>query len=261
MLSLRVARAAEAFWRDNPAAATFPRDMVAAVSWALPVSIVRLPRLRPRSVRRWLASERGGATLADTVPADDRPLCGCLSPFAGGGFIFVDSSDPPDEIRFTIAHEAAHFMLDYLEPRERLARTVAPSSIEVFDGVRRATAGERVAAAISGAELELRTQLFARDGAGSSLCAATGEAEQDADALALELLAPAAHVLAGWQEAPDRALWDRPVAGLTDRLQRVYGLPEAVAGLYARRLLAEEDAGSFETWLGSLRNGQESGER
>ncbi len=259
MLSLRVARAADAFWHENPAAEPFPRDMAAAVGWALPLSIVRLPRLRPRAVRRWLAHEWGGVTLAETVPADNRPLCGCLSPFSGGGFVFVDSTDPADEIRFTIAHEAAHFIFDYLEPRERLATSIAPTSIEVFDGVRGATPGERVASAVTGMELELRLHLFARDGAGSSLCAGTGAAEQDADALALELLAPEAHVLAGWRESADRFLWDRPAAALADRLQRVYGLPGAVAGVYARRLLASEDGGAFETWLDGL--GREPGSR
>lgn len=260
MLSLRAARAAEAFWQDNPVAGGFPRDMAAAVPWALPVSIVCLPRLRPTAVRRWFQKERGGVTLADTVPDSDRQLCGCISTFAGMGWLFVDGGDPPEELRFTIAHEAAHFIFDYVEPRERLARAVSPSSIAVFDGVRDATAGERIGAAVTGVALEMRTRLFARDGFGSSLCAATGAAEQDADALALELLAPEAHVLAGWQDAPDRALWDRPVAGLADRLERVYGLPGAIAAVYARSLLAAEDAGSLETWLGGLaRRSREEG--
>ncbi len=250
MLSLRVARAAEAFWRDNPSVAAFPRDMAAAVPWALPVCIVQLPRLRAPVVRRWLVSARGGATLAETVPGDDRPLCGCLSTFAGNGYIFVNSSDPPDEIRFTIAHEAAHFMWDYAEPRERSRAVLGDGVLDLFEGMRRPHADERVAALLAEVDLEKRTRLFARDHAGGSLCAATGEAEQAADRLALELLAPAEHVLAGWQGAPDQPLWDSPAAGLAERLERVYGLLAGAAGVYARQLLAAGGARSFDTWLG-----------
>jgi Zn-dependent peptidase ImmA (M78 family) len=36
---------------------------------------------------------------------------------AGHGFISLDGSDADDERRFSLAHELAHFLLDYQDPR------------------------------------------------------------------------------------------------------------------------------------------------
>ncbi|MFN8557423.1 MAG: ImmA/IrrE family metallo-endopeptidase [Dehalococcoidia bacterium] len=43
--------------------------------------------------------------------------------------IIVDSSDAPDEVRFTVAHEAAHFLLDYEQPRARAVAALGAGAL------------------------------------------------------------------------------------------------------------------------------------
>jgi hypothetical protein len=68
-----------------------------------------------------------------------------------------------------------------------------------------------------------------RDGGGNPASTFIADAEESADRLAYELLAPARHVLNGPALASRQAL--------SDRLRQFYGLPSAQASRYARILL------------------------
>ena len=62
---------------------------------------------------------------------------------AGGGVIFIDSADDDDEQRLSLAHELAHYLRDYWEPRLRISECMAEDAIEVIDGQRPAAGYER----------------------------------------------------------------------------------------------------------------------
>src|SRR4051812_4215291 len=98
------------FWRLAEGAASFPRNIEMAILWALPLAVAKIPRLRVASVCAWL-SEYG---LPAIVPIGDRELRACVVAACGRGVIFIDGSDPLDEQRLSLAHELAHFLLDYL---------------------------------------------------------------------------------------------------------------------------------------------------
>jgi hypothetical protein len=193
-----------------------------AVALALPLGIVQLPALRAASLRAWLA-RRGLSGLADV---GDRPLRAGLVALAGHGLVFLDGTDPPDERRFSLAHEVAHFLADYWWPRQRAARQLGPACLEVLDGLRRPTRAERIDAVLAGAALGTHVHLMERTPDGHPAGAALAEAERFADALALELLAPAELAAQVEPAGPD------PAGCLRER----FGLPLPLARAYADRL-------------------------
>src|SRR5439155_24692013 len=118
---------------------------------------------------------------------------GCLVANRGHGIIFVCGADPPDEQRLTIAHETGHFLKHYLIPRERVLEALGEAITPVLDGVREATPEERVLGVLSGVRVGAHVHLVPRQGAGDSRIAI---AEDEADDLGLELLAPREALLA-----------------------------------------------------------------
>ena len=232
-----VARAAEQFWSDAGGAvegpACFPRDVEGAVALALPVMLVKIPRLGVFRAERWLVDHGCCSTLA--VP--DRRLRACLVAVEDQGYLLLDGCDAADEQRYSIAHEAAHFILDYLQPRQRVVRRLGASALAVLDGRRAAEATERLDAVLADVPLGMHVHTLDRE-AGGLMDAPIARSERRADRLALELL------------APERAAVKQLPAGgrRTDRRNEAastfakrFGLPHAVALAYARRLLDARD--------------------
>lgn len=155
-LEARLARLVEEFWEVLPwGPEPFPRDLAASASLALPVAIRELPCLALYDVKQWL-HERG---IADLVEGPDRRLRGCLLAYGGHGFVLVDRSDPADEKRFTVAHELAHFLLDYQGPRRRAIEALGEEIIPVLDSSRLPTRVERLHAILSTVPLGLHMNL------------------------------------------------------------------------------------------------------
>jgi hypothetical protein len=251
-LEAGLSRLVTEFWSAQPGEPEpFPRDLICPAIFALPVSVHLIPRLTTAGVGRYLRSL--GVYFGVDMPGPDRRLCGCLLAHGGHGLILVESTDPPDERRFTLAHELGHFMLDYLEPRRRAIEALGEQIVPVLDGLRPPTHVERMHAVLSEVPLGLHVDLMERTGAGGYASRAIFTAEERADRLALELLAPAADVWAAISNLPEadgqsyQALHRRAADLLVER----YGLPEAQAQSYAKWLLRQ--AGyrpGVREWLG-----------
>src|SRR5947207_13502027 len=110
------------FWCRAGGPEPFPRSLESAVAWALPLAVVKLPRLGLRELREWLA-ERG---IPFGINATDRRLRACVLARAGRGVIFLDGTDSEDELRLSLAHEVSHFACDYLDPRTRAMAVLGP---------------------------------------------------------------------------------------------------------------------------------------
>lgn len=233
----------ETFWERAGQKEPFPRTLERSIALALPIAIVKLPRLDLRLIEDWLI--RRGVNFKFDV--ENRWVRGCLVAYGGKGMIFVDGTDPFPEQRFTIAHEVAHFLIDYWQPRNRSAQKYSPAILEVFDGLRSPTLDERIHAVLQGFPLGTFTKLIDRSGQGE--IEATWSAENRADVIALTLLAPADEVMsmisASGKTYVERKL--EAVEILTDKL----GLPHSVANFYASEIL--KSIGKGPSWAESLR--------
>ena len=230
------------FWIAAGGEEPFPRTLEGALGMALPVTLVRLPGLHTDAARAWLRARRRDLLLA--VPS--RPLHGCLIAHRGNGIIFVDAADSLDEQRFSLAHEIAHFLVDYILPRRRALALLGDDFVDVLDGRRSATAGERLASLFQGHSTRPHVSLMQRSVAGSDALT-VWQIEHRADRVALALLAPPEEVLA---IAQGNTLEER--RGCAERaLTRDYGLPPTPAQRYAAELLQTLQSG--DSWLDGLR--------
>jgi hypothetical protein len=250
MISVRVARLGAEFWERACLPSGFPRDIAAGIELALPLRVCSISSLSIRELHVWL-QQRG--VSADAGP--QRRLHACLVASRGAGFVLINGSDPVPEQRFSLAHEAGHFLLDYEQPRLRRERTLGPMFEAVLDGIRPPTYVERTLAAIADAPLGPSIHLMERGPAGL-ICGAVAGAECAADELACELLAPEAAVLSLLPEvAASRPYAERERAA-AELLREGFGLPDPIASRYARRLLRQQTGGpSTREWLGVAGSG------
>jgi len=204
---------------------------------AVPLTVKALPRPTVRSIQVWLADNG----IAHKLDAPDRPLRACLVAYDGQGLAFIDSTDSEDERRFSIAHELAHFLRDYLARREAAKRKLGPAAIQLLDGRRKPAEAERVRALLSHTQIGVHVHLMDR----GSFQPAIQDAEESADRLAYELLAPAADVM--------NALIERTQRGAVDLLRTTFRLPPAQADHYASLLLPARrmDPLLSQLWLAS----------
>jgi Zn-dependent peptidase ImmA (M78 family) len=237
---------AERFWLLAGLSEPFPRTLESAVSWALPLVLVKLPRLDVESINDYARTN----ALSLECQTASRSLRGCLIAKAGSGIVFLDGTDPPDELRFTLAHEVAHFLLDHLKPRQDAVRTFGSTIHEVLDGERDPTPNERLNAIFQGVSIERFVHLLERNQESLIARQQILHAEDRADLLAIELLAP----LQAIQEslAMKHLAWtDRNAATVLERLlMDEFGLPLQVSENYARFLTARKARPqTFRDWL------------
>ena len=243
--------AAERFWNRAQSKEPYPRALERTVLRVLPLVVVKLPGLGVRAIRKWLCDR--GVRVGALAP--DRGLRGGLFARAGVAVVFLDGMDTTDEVRFSLAHEVAHFLLDYLWLREEAIRAMGERVTEVLDGLRPPLPEERLSAVLRRVKLGTFTHLMDRDKFGRITSTGVLDAEDRADRLALELLAPRAAVVAasGRRGIP---MSDAGSAGeLSELLVGRYGLPENCAQRYAKHLLDRgRGRGSFREWLGVKKN-------
>jgi len=239
--------AAQEFWiAAKQSNKPFPRDLEGAIAWVLPVALLKVPHLWVRHVQAALAQRQ----LPFPSDLEDRPLHGCVCAYSEKGLIIVDGADPADELRFTIAHELAHFLFDYRQPRAQAIEKFGSSIALVLDGLREPTAGQRVDSILSNTSIGLYAHFMHRhdDGAPTGVTLAS---ETQADAFALELLAPEVSVREKLPRDFTKRPFEKKVTGLTRLLRKRFDLPKDVAAQYGSRLCRRWFGGrTVREWLG-----------
>ncbi len=213
-----VVELATRFWATAGEPPPLPRDLRSVLPWAPALHVADVPDLTLATAARHFT--RYG--IASHDPAEDRPLAGCFGGYKGIGVILFDSTLGEAELRFTLAHEVAHYLRDYDAPRRKVAARVGARALEVLDGLRPATREERVAGVLRDVPLACHTHFLDRRGRVPN--GAAREAEDAADRLAFELLAPFGAVTSG--PRPDSP-------ALVNRLVSHFGLPLSEAAKYA----------------------------
>lgn len=231
--AVRVQELAAATWAAAPESVREDRDVEAVVVWASPVVIVSMPHLHLASANSWL-SDHG----APSLPESSGELRGLLVAWRGYAAIFLDGTMTSAEREFTLAHEHGHFLLDYQLARQRILRD-APDLLEVIDGHRPATDGDRAKASLARVPIGLHTHLLHRDDHGGA-GGATMASEDDASLYALELLAPWDSLLRSLRSlALSSGIYADWVAAASAAVASEFGLPDdaaqarAAAGLEA----------------------------
>jgi hypothetical protein len=216
----RIEQAAADFWVQAGGRREYgrPVDLERAIAYSLPLAVCRMPALSVVKIGEVL--KRIG-----TVPwthTADRPLRACLIADLGVGLVFLDGADPPDEQRYSLAHEVAHFLLHYLKPRLAAVETLGGRIVEILDRRRPPTTAERLSSALAAVPLEPFRHAMGRSPDGQPSHHRTYGMEAEADDLALELLVPLVEL---------RSLRDTTAADFAAN----YGIP-----IWAADLLAAE---------------------
>ncbi len=233
---------AREFWKATGLVDRFPRDIEKAVALRLPVALVKLPRVDVPAIRRWLEARR----LRAQVPNDQRELMGCLVAYGGLGVAFVCGADRDDEQRLTVAHETGHFLQDYLLPRKEILRALGDDIADVLDGKRPPTLPERASAVLSHVRVGAHVHLLPKDGQDEDSDPMVAAAEDRADGLGLELVAPRERILSLLRTAHGS---DRTPDSLCADLAEYFGVPE-----YAfRRFVQPADKARVVSFLEDIR--------
>ncbi len=242
-----ISRLAQFFWSLVGEIEPFPRSLEGPVLWGLPLAIVKLPRLGLSSLRNWLFTRE----IIICVNQQDRPLRGCLVAHRGQGLVFLDGTDSDDERRFSLGHEVSHFLRDYLIPRQQAIGAFGQNIVGILDGERDPTVEERLNGVLRGLRIGMLTHLIERGDEGFAEKSAIREAEDGADLLALELLAPQSEVALRVRSAGLNWRSENAHRDVTTVLVHDFGLPLTVAERYSCRLVyARRPAKSFREWLG-----------
>jgi hypothetical protein len=228
----------ETFWNQSQPVGDYPRDLDLPILLNLPLGIIEIADLSVEHLNEWL----GHFDIETLHGVQDRPLRGCVIAFSGAGLIMVDAADSPSERRETLAHEAGHFIKDYLFQRRHIEGS-APELLDVIDGLRTATESDRLQAVLARVQLGMHVTLMERTSGGGFVSDESDLSEEDAARVAWEILAPANEVKTAMKAARS--------ADIKAVLHSQFGLSQMVANEYGNYL-----AKSWQTerriadWLG-----------
>lgn len=211
---------------------SWPVDLIRLIAFSLPLTVEEIPELNLSDIEHWLASR----VRAYRFPCSNRQLHGCLIVDEGTGFVFIDSNDTDAEKRFTLAHEVAHFLNDYFLPRQRVVRNLGEGILDVLDGKRQPTVDERLNSIILDVPLKTYMHLFEHDGSGNFMNNTNWKAENKADRLGLEIMAPAKMVCDDLILTGAIRDYSHCFKEAQKLLGKKYGLPVWCINNYARRI-------------------------
>lgn len=247
MFDKEIVRSAEKFWRLAGKYEPFPRSLEDPILWALPVAIVKLPHLGLKEIQQWL--QERSIVLDFRTPS--RAVRACLIAKAGKGIIFLDGCDTRDEQRLSLAHELAHCLKDYLEPREKVLSCFGEVIKDILDGDRLPTPEERLKGIFTGVNIGTFTDLLDRAPSSDVHRVDILNSEDFADQLALELLAPHQRVINQINELGIRWKDDAVFASCSRVLTDDFGLPYDIANKYSNMLvMTRRQPRSFRDWIG-----------
>ena len=238
---------ANTFWGNKSQQRSFPRNIEQAILWNFPVAIINLPRLGLSSIKRWLETR----DISMPFAGKDRRIRACLLARCGHGLIFLDGTDPDDERRFSLAHEIAHYILDYHIKRQKIIKHFGNIIIDVLDGKREATIEERLNGIFSGITVGPFMHLMDRNEQGYVSNQYILNSEATTELFALELTAPR-KVLEHYLDKDFPGWYKEQIhANHAELAASIFGIPQRILVEYISYLAhLRRPSQSFKDWLG-----------
>lgn len=227
---------AAAFWEPIPERNLFPRDLERYLPVHYQASIESLSGLTVQRVHEWL--------LASCNPysgsPNNRRLDGCVIAKKGYAILFIDDALPQDERRMIVAHETAHFWIDYELPRRRMKLRYGEGGMQALEQERAAKTVELLMATATGAPIQAFYHYHFKETKQET------EVEQRANSLACLLIAPRKQVIA---QARKKQLAREDESKWLGLLHQTFGVPENWARGYLPLLQRNYRDRAFSSWF------------
>lgn len=223
---------ADWFWKRAGGRSDFPIDIGYAAMCALEVYVEEVADLTTDAA----VYRSGHFNTHSPENIGERRIHGCLIVGRSGAAILVEKNDDEAQKRFTIAHEAAHFIVEVRRLQERAACKLGHDFTDVLHGLREASPTERIDVWLHNVRTDAFVHFMDRTPSGEYGCVRTKDAERLADDLAVEILAPRSALIEslssfGRMDFSESLLTVRHVA------ERRFGLPTEIAERYANRVV------------------------
>jgi Zn-dependent peptidase ImmA (M78 family) len=227
---------AAAFWEPIPEKHCFPRHLEEHLSIYYDASITLLSTLTVKRVHGWLTA----SGIPNQSPEHDRRLDGCIVAHHGHAFLLIDDALQPDERRMIVAHETAHFWIDYEWPRRRVASRFGQAGVELLDQERALSDADLLMATAAGVRIQTYYHYHAKSAQQES------EVERRANTLACLLIAPPNNVIS---EAARRHIACDDDARWLTLLHQQFGMPERWGRGYLPLLARQPVSPSYSSWF------------
>lgn len=226
-----ISELASNFWKESGILPTYPLQptlLEQAICLLFPINTVRLNKLTAHKVASWLAARNHTIEVKD-----DCRLCGLLFVHHGQGIVFIDGTLPINEQCYTLAHEIGHYLIEFEHPQKQAKQFIGDSISEVFDGARKPTIEEHLTGIITQTSVSPYIHLLEREQSSAEERFQIWAAENRADELAFELIAPFDAICGELRAAGKSWSFTRIQEDLPDVLLRNFGLPRSVISQYA----------------------------
>lgn len=234
--SMMIAQTAADFWKQAGVVPKYPLQpnyLEQAICLLLPINIVKLNKLSLFEVISWLAEHSYSMQISE-----DCTLCGLLFISQGQGIIFINGSHSLDEQSYTLAHELGHYLLEFDQPRKKAKLLFDNKIDEIFLGIRKPTIEDELSGIIKRVNVRPYVHFLEEDNTSAEGRARVWDAENKADALAFELLAPFHTVHAELKEKCKYLTFNCVRNELPGILAERFGLPSSVRQQYLAAIMS-----------------------
>lgn len=249
----RIFQMASEFWEAAGITPVYPlraSNLEQAAFLLYPVNIIKLNQLTISTINQWLA----GNNFYHLSTIEERQLFGLLFVHKGHAFIFLDGTDDTNEQLLTLAHELAHYILEIDKPRKQAISQYGINIADVFDGLRQPSVSERLSGIISRTHIQPYLHLLEKPEMNSESRWHVWNAENAADTLAWELIAPEYLVKEKLLGKGISLEFNKLRETLPNLLSEHFQFPDTIAELYAKKLTCCWTKGgpSMTDWLGII---------
>lgn len=240
--SIQIQQLAKAFWKASLLEINFPISttlLEQAILLTEPIAVVKLNKLSLLEISKYFTARGNNINC----PLDSKELYGFILSYNGYTYIFLNGTESAEEQRFTLAHEFAHYLLDYKLPRQSIIEKSGVAIIDALNNKRDFTAEEKLLALVQDYSLKAFTYLLDAPATSAFERLHVWKAENKADELAMELLAPYTNIL---QDISRDGIVRRfsPLKQYLPKLLQVkYGFTTDLAHLYGKSLAVRISGG------------------